>query len=175
MSKSIESIKDIKESTRATLDARLWSKSSYHGPTQCIEWTGANREGYGSMLIQTASGAKKSVSVHRLAYLLVHGFLSCHVGLHHSCHNTLCINVRHLRPFRTQTEHYALEKLRKDYKKRQFYKPISMEDVDFIVALVAMGYNNTSIARATGYTRGTIKKYRRTFNTDAQQQFLMFD
>jgi len=175
MSKSIESIKDIKESTRATIDARLWSKSSYHGPTRCILWTGANREGYGSMLLQTPSGAKKSVSVHRLAYLLVHGFLPCHVDLHYSCHNTLCINVRHLVPFHTQTERYALEKLRKDYKKRQFYQPIVMEDVDLIVALVAMGYNNTSIARATGFTRGTIKKYRRTFNTDEHEQFLMVE
>lgn len=60
---------------------------------ECIEWTGwIDPGGYGQMSVNG-----KTSRPHRVAWELQHGPIPKGVHLDHICHNTKCLNVKHLR------------------------------------------------------------------------------
>lgn len=74
---------------RKTTEDRFWEKVDKSGPRGCWVWTAAdNGNGYGNF------GAAKT-SAHRYSYWLATGEKPETVD--HICHNTLCVNPKHLR------------------------------------------------------------------------------
>lgn len=63
-------------------------------PRECWPWRGSTSSGYGKVHL---SG--RSVSVHRLAYMLAHQISTIPDGMHvlHSCDRPTCVNPAHLR------------------------------------------------------------------------------
>ena len=60
--------------------------------TDCILWTGAQTNGYG-----TGWNGTRTEQAHRLAYRAAYGEIPDGYHVHHECHNRLCVNPEHLR------------------------------------------------------------------------------
>ena len=81
---------------RGTIEERFYSKVDRDGPGGCWRWIGgtfpANSARYGSFNFR-----KKTITAHRMSFILSKGEIP--VGLHvdHICRNTLCVNPDHLR------------------------------------------------------------------------------
>ena len=58
----------------------------------CWEWTGAKRKGYASI-----KNAGKNIYAHRVAYEKWVGPIPEGIEIDHRCHNTICVNPKHLR------------------------------------------------------------------------------
>jgi len=160
----IESIRQIKSATTATLDSRLWSRTTYQCNSKCIMWNGSTAwTGYGQVTVIDSDGKHRSMLCHRLAWILVHGFLSSKVMLHHTCRHKRCLNLNHILPVANEQEHKNIEKLTKDYRKRGFYQPLDAEDVAVIGVMVQYGFSNTIIARANEVSMSTVAKYKQNY------------
>lgn len=60
---------------------------------ECLEWTGDTSDsGYGNMRFEG-----RMRRAHTVAFILEHGPVPEGYELDHKCHNTLCVNTRHLR------------------------------------------------------------------------------
>lgn len=81
---------------------RYWGKVVLVPGSDCAWWTGAVADGGHGRFWLTSSPAGRDVVViaHRVAYALAYGneALDAAPLLTHSCDNTLCQNVEHLRP-----------------------------------------------------------------------------
>ncbi len=79
-------------------EERLWQQTE-PGADGCIVWTGARvlgggtREPYGRIGVGT-----RVLLAHRYAYGLANGAIPAGLQIHHTCHNTLCVNPEHLEP-----------------------------------------------------------------------------
>lgn len=72
--------------TERDLD-RFWEKVRWGKSTDCWEWTGSKRGGYGTFWLNGTV-----VSAHRLSFQIAYGYPSSHV-LHH-CDNPPCVNPK---------------------------------------------------------------------------------
>lgn len=83
----------------STLEQRLWARVKKGEPDECWPWLGAaGTHGYGVM--GTGDG-KRTVTTHRLAYIITHGSIPDASGGHggvvmHTCDNRRCCNPAHL-------------------------------------------------------------------------------
>lgn len=60
----------------------------------CWEWTGKNNtRGYGRWYWPTA---KQRIGAHRMAWMIENGTVPRGLVIDHKCHNTMCVNPRHL-------------------------------------------------------------------------------
>jgi hypothetical protein len=73
------------------LEPRFWPQV-VKGP-ECWEWTGHQRNGYGSI---RAYG--RQLGAHRVAYQLAFGPIPAGLTIDHLCRNKLCVNPAHLEP-----------------------------------------------------------------------------
>jgi hypothetical protein len=73
------------------LEERYWPQVS-KGP-DCWEWTGARRNGYGTIRSQG-----RQLSTHRVAYELAVGPIPAGLTIDHLCFNKVCVNPAHLEP-----------------------------------------------------------------------------
>lgn len=81
------------ERPRGTLEERFWRR--VEKTDGCWLWCGTIRSnGYGS--IQEAGKGSKSLSVHRVSYMLHKGSISDGLVVMHSCDNKRCVNPDHL-------------------------------------------------------------------------------
>jgi hypothetical protein len=73
--------------------ARFWSKVDQSGgPEACWPWTGAVHPGrYGQSWFMG-----KKIRVHRKAFILTWGEISCELSVLHRCDNRICANPFHL-------------------------------------------------------------------------------
>jgi hypothetical protein len=72
---------------------RFWGHVDIRSARECWQWlSSTTRKGYGQF--QTA--ARANDGAHRVAYELEHGPIPLSYQVHHTCHNKLCCNPRHL-------------------------------------------------------------------------------
>jgi len=72
---------------------RFWSRVDKRGPAECWVWRGhVDRDGYGRLNV--GSGARY---VHRIAWMIRHGFIPPATTVVNRCGTRLCVNVRHLK------------------------------------------------------------------------------
>lgn len=78
-------------SKNRTPEQRFWQRVTVGTPTECWEWTGATRNGYGVMNIDG-----KVIYTHRFSCELHHGPLAEGQCALHKCDNRLCCNPDHI-------------------------------------------------------------------------------
>lgn len=67
------------------------------GPDACWLWTGTRTAfGYGKLGVRSATGGRRGVRAHRVAYELAHGPIPEGLCVLHRCDNPACCNPAHL-------------------------------------------------------------------------------
>ncbi|MFS9562657.1 HNH endonuclease signature motif containing protein [Enterobacter hormaechei] len=90
-----------------TFSERFWEKVVVASPDECWIWNAAKRKspiGGGKYLFYghlkagvTAGGPGKMILAHRASWELCNGPIPDGYLIDHTCHNTLCVNPKHLR------------------------------------------------------------------------------
>lgn len=128
----------------------------------CREWTGADKDGYGRILVGSrADGSRRLVYTHRLAWELQHGPIPGGMIVCHACDNPPCCNPGHL--FLGTPEANMRDMAAKG---RRINSPhagvtngralITELDAENIRAAYASGESQTSIARRYPISRTTV-------------------
>lgn len=74
---------------RGTIEERFWSK--IRKTTDCWLWEGSKSSGYGKICVNN-----KSVSVHRISFILHKGKIPKGMSVLHTCDEPSCVNPNHL-------------------------------------------------------------------------------
>ena len=79
----------------STIKNKFFKKLESDG--DCLIFTGSGRGkgGYGRINYQD-NGKTKSISAHRLAYLMLYGEIPAGAVIRHTCHRPSCVNPAHL-------------------------------------------------------------------------------
>lgn len=76
------------------IELRFWSKVEVRGTAECWPWTAAtDGHGYGAI---AASGQRRTLQAHRVAYALKNGPIPDGLKVLHRCDNPACCNPTHL-------------------------------------------------------------------------------
>lgn len=76
---------------------RFWSKVQRNEPNGCWEWLGGRRDHKKNKPYGVVLWNGKSERSHRVAYTLYYGAIPHGMSIDHTCHNTMCVNPKHLR------------------------------------------------------------------------------
>ncbi len=83
---------EIKETQRAKVESRFWSKVYFIPFHECWEWGNAlDRQGYGHLRV-----GKRSIKASRVSYALNKGLVPEGLVVRHTCDNPSCIRPEHL-------------------------------------------------------------------------------
>lgn len=75
------------------IEVRFSEKYRIDPITKCWDWIGSQSRGYGYL----ARTNQTPIAAHKLSFLLFKGEIPDGLQVHHRCHNSLCVNPRHLK------------------------------------------------------------------------------
>jgi hypothetical protein len=132
---------------------RFWSKVKKTSRTACWLWQ-SYRDGYGYGRYHVA---KRSISVHRIAYFLKHGKLDPTLFVCHTCDNPACCNPDHLW-LGTNADNCRdmVSKSRSLYGERNPKAKLTPSQVRRVVQLHDHGYTHAVVAKQVGCSIETV-------------------
>lgn len=146
---------------RKPVDQRFWSKVCILGPDDCWIWTGARRgrpaKQYGNFRLNEPGRA--NVGAHVFAWELGNGRRPAGMCVLHRCDVMLCVNPAHL--FLGTTSDNNRDMMLKDrvaHGSRHWNARLTEADISRIVARIAAGEPQASLAAALGVSQSTISR-----------------
>jgi len=146
---------------RKSLAERFWAKVDKQGPTDCWEWLGCTRRGYG--YIRQGHGGSM-ILAHRVSWEIANGPIPKGEGYHgicvlHHCDNPSCVNPAHL--FLGTHADNMQDMVKKDRVahprgEQNGYSILTEQDVHEILCLLAARYSQREIAKVYNVARTTI-------------------
>jgi DNA-binding XRE family transcriptional regulator len=140
---------------RKSIQSRFWEKVNIKSESECWVWTGGLSNGYGKFKFNG-----KTISAHRMAYILTHGEIEDGLLILHTCDIKPCCNPKHLiKGTHTDNMRDMNQKGRRNTKGiRNASHKLSEIEVLEIRAKIRSGYTQKCLAIEYGVMQPTISK-----------------
>lgn len=134
------------------------------GVESCWEWAKSkDRDGYGKLGLKLDSGRYRSMSAHRLSYLVTYGDPGPGIFVMHICNNPPCFNPGHLAAgtHKANQEHHKHSGGRTNSNKR-----LRPELIENLQEARVSGLSVREICDKYGVSASSVKKYTNGIATD---------
>lgn len=146
----------VKIEITSSLTERFWRRVGKDSRSECWEWQGATRQGYGAIKHQG-----RVLGTHVISFVIHNGQVPPGRIVTHNCDNRLCVNPDHLVAGTHQSNALEMQERRKISVDRGTAVPnavLNDETVGLILALhVAEGLGAIRLARKLGLNRHTVE------------------
>lgn len=136
----------------ASVKRRFFSKVTK--TSSCWTWTGPLRSRYGQMGVMASRFRSRTLSAHRISWMLSHGNIPDELQVLHRCDNKKCVNPAHLFLGTNQDNMDDRDqKGRLSYGERHSISKLTRPDILAIRQLLSDGVSQVEIAKRFGISQ----------------------